>query len=87
MFFKTSAWIDEAAFERRAALPQPSVAHFSKRYMGQLVRLSYLAPDIIAAIANGTQPVDLTGRKIMRQNNIPLDWPSQRAMFGFAAKG
>ena len=65
---------------------QPSVAHFSKRYMGQLVRLSYLAPDIIAAIVHGIHPVDVTGRKIMRQNNIPLDWPSQRAMFGFTAK-
>lgn len=65
-------------------IPQPMVAHYSKRYMYQLVRLSYLAPDIIAAIINGTQPPELTGRQIMRKNNIPLDWDSQRVMFGFA---
>ncbi len=64
--------------------PQPMVGHYSKRYMHQLVRLSYLAPDIISAIINGTQPAGLTGRKIMRQNNIPLDWAGQRSMFGFA---
>jgi len=62
---------------------QPMVEHYSRRYLHQLVRLSYLAPDIISAIINGTQPPDLTGRKITRQNNIPLDWASQRSMFGF----
>lgn len=63
--------------------PQPMVEHYSRRYLQQLVRLSYLAPDIISAIVNGTQPPDLTGRKITRQNNIPLDWAGQRSMFGF----
>ncbi len=65
-------------------IPQPMVAHYSTRHLNQLVRLSYLAPDIITAIINGTQPPKLTGRQIMRKNNIPLDWPSQRIMFGFA---
>ncbi len=64
--------------------PQPMVASYSRRYLHQLVRLSYLAPDIIMAILNGTQPPDLTGRRIMRQNAIPLDWADQRRMFGFA---
>jgi len=49
------------------------VEHYSKRYRYQLVRLSYLAPDIIAAIINGTLPPERTGRQIMRKNNIPLD--------------
>jgi site-specific DNA recombinase len=65
-------------------IPQLMVAHYSTRYLNQLVRLSYLAPDIIAAIINGTQPPELTGGQIMRKNNIPLDWASQQIMFGFA---
>ncbi|ATW02515.1 hypothetical protein CHN51_02495 [Sphingorhabdus sp. YGSMI21] len=60
------------------------VSDYSKRHINQLIRLSYLAPDIIAAIINGTQPPQLTGRQIMRKNNIPLDWASQRIMFRFA---
>lgn len=64
--------------------PNPALSDYSRRYLGQLVRISWLAPDIIAAIMDGTQPVDLTGRKLTRANAIPLDWPSQRKMFGFA---
>ena len=62
----------------------PALANYGRRYLGQLVRISWLAPDIIGAIMDGTQPVDLTGRKLTRANAIPLDWPSQRKMFGFA---
>lgn len=62
----------------------PALANYSRRYLGQLVRISWLAPDIIASIMDGTQPVDLNGRKLTRANAIPLDWPSQRKMFGFA---
>lgn len=50
------------------------VSHYKQRHLQQLVRLSFLAPDIISAIVDGTQPPDLTGRKIMRINKIPLDW-------------
>lgn len=64
--------------------PNLALSDYSRRYLGQLVRISWLAPDIIAAIMDGTQPVDLTGRKLTRANAIPLDWPSQRKMFGFA---
>lgn len=62
----------------------PALSDYSRRYLGQLVRISWLAPDIIAAIMDGTHPVDLSGRKLTRANAIPLDWPSQRKMFGFA---
>jgi site-specific DNA recombinase len=62
----------------------PALSDYSGRYLGQLVRISWLAPDIIGSIMDGTQPVDLTGRKLTRANAIPLDWPSQRKMFGFA---
>lgn len=64
--------------------PNLALSDYSRRYLGQLVRISWLAPDIIAAIMDGTQPVDLTGRNLTRANAIPLDWPSQRKMFGFA---
>jgi len=64
--------------------PSPALSDYSHRYLGQLVRISWLAPDIIGAIMDGTQPVNLTGRKLTRANAIPLDWPSQRKMFGFA---
>ncbi len=66
-------------------IPSPMVNHYKQRHLQQLVRLSFMAPDIISAIVDGTQPPDLTGRKIMRINKIPLDWAGQREMLGFAS--
>ncbi len=49
----------------------------------RLVRINYLAPDIVAAILDGTQPSALT-RKHLLMSNIPTDWALQRRLFGFA---
>jgi site-specific DNA recombinase len=54
-----------------------------KTRFARLVRLNYLAPDITTSILDGTQPCDLTARKLM-QHDIPMDWTIQRKMFGFA---
>lgn len=48
----------------------------------RLVRLNYLAPDIITSILDGNQPGDLTRRRLM-QADIPMDWSLQRRMLGF----
>lgn len=64
--------------------PHPAVAHYGKRHFWQLLRISWLAPDIINAIVEGRQPSDLTGRRLLRATNIPLDWADQRRFFGFA---
>ena len=61
----------------------PLISHYSKRHLWQLLRISWLAPDIIAAIVEGTQPPDLTGRRLLRATEIPLDWKAQRAYFQF----
>lgn len=63
--------------------PDPLISHYSKRHLWQLLRISWLAPDIIAAIVGGTQPVTLTGRRLLRATDIPLEWKAQRAHFQF----
>lgn len=64
-------------------IPSPMLSDYSKRHLQQLTRLSYLAPDIISSIIDGTQPVDLTARKILRIGSLPLRWTEQRTMLGF----
>ena len=54
----------------------------SPGYFSRLIRLNYLAPDIVAAIADGRQPSSLD-RKTLASAHIPLDWAVQRRMFGF----
>lgn len=49
----------------------------SKRRILQLISLAFLAPDIVKAIIQGEQPVELTSEWLQR-NVIPHDWQEQR---------
>jgi site-specific DNA recombinase len=51
--------------------------------LGQHLRLSFLAPDIVEAILAGKQPKGLT-RKRLAAIDLPSDWHQQRTMLGFA---
>jgi len=59
-------------------------AGYSKEHLARMARLSFLAPDIVSAILDGTQPVELTTRRLLRATNIPLDWAEQRKFLGFS---
>jgi hypothetical protein len=48
--------------------------------------LGFLTPDILAAIANGFQPVGLTATKLLRDTRLPLVWSEPRKMPGFPAQ-
>jgi hypothetical protein len=63
--------------------PDPIVSNYSKRHLWQLLRVSWLAPDITAAIAEGRQPPILTGRRLLRAVDVPLSWQEQRRYLGF----
>ena len=78
--------VTHAALAQRHALTgtdDPIVSNYSKRHLWQLLRVSWLAPDIIAAITEGRQPPTLTGRRLLRAADIPLSWHEQRRYFGF----
>jgi DNA invertase Pin-like site-specific DNA recombinase len=78
--------ISHAQAAQRSALtgePDPIVSSYSKRHLWQLIRVSWLAPDIIAAIAEGRQPATLTGRRLLRAADVSLSWEEQRRYFGF----
>ena len=53
-------------------------------YAARLMRLNYLAPEIVVAILNGRQPACLTATKLMADTRLPLDWSAQRLALGFA---
>jgi len=53
-------------------------------YFRVLVRISFLAPDIVAAILEGRQPGTLTRHKLARMTDLPLEWDEQRRTLGFA---
>jgi site-specific DNA recombinase len=49
-----------------------------------LVRLTFLAPDIVTAILTGWYPRELTAAKLRADTRLPLDWAEQRTRLGFA---
>ena len=51
-------------------------------YVSRLIALAFLAPDIVAAVFSGTQPVELTVEALTKHGDLPLDWAEQRALLG-----
>jgi len=54
-------------------------------YFTRVLRLAYLAPDIVEAIVAGRQPSELTANRLVRIHDVPIDWPGQREHLGFPA--
>ena len=52
------------------------------RYVGRIMGLAFLAPDIVEAILDGHQPADLELERLMK--GIPVSWHEQRRVFGFS---
>jgi site-specific DNA recombinase len=53
-------------------------------YIYTLLRLPWLAPDIVTAIVNGRQPRPVNAKTLMRKaSRLPVDWTEQRALLGF----
>lgn len=55
-------------------------------YAARLIRLTYLAPDIVDGILAGRQPPELTARTLMNDTRLPLGWAEQREALGFAPR-
>jgi hypothetical protein len=51
----------------------------NETYVGRVLRLTLLAPDIVEAIVNGRQPAGLHLDGLTRR--FPVTWPDQRAEF------
>ena len=69
--------------------PELSLNQLGKRegrcrtHLARLLRLSWISPKIVEAIAAGTQPKTLT-RRVLMSAPIPLAWDEQEREFGLA---
>jgi hypothetical protein len=50
------------------------------RYVGRLLRCAFLAPEVVEAILQGRQPLQLTLARLWK--NLPLDWAEQHEALG-----
>jgi hypothetical protein len=75
-------WIEELASGTARSVRDLARRH--GRDAGEVSRtlpLAFLAPDLIEAIVDGRQPIELTPRKLKRSTVLPR-WKEQRRVFG-----
>ncbi len=53
-------------------------------YFTRILRLSFLAPDVVKAILRDRQPLELTAKKLAGDTRLPIAWEEQRARLGIA---
>lgn len=77
-------WFDDLTSGRSPSIAViASKVNVSEGYIGNILPLAFLAPDIVDTIITGHHPVDLTAEKLVKHINLPLDWNEQRRVLGF----
>ena len=59
------------------------VEHLGATYVGRVLHVVHLAPDIVDAILDGRQPADLTAQRLLFSLPLPFAWADQREILGF----
>jgi site-specific DNA recombinase len=52
----------------------------SYRFVGKVIRLAFLAPEIVEAIAEGKQPPEFSTELLTKHTRLPLDWDDQKRL-------
>jgi hypothetical protein len=76
-------WFEQLASGRARSFAEIARAEgVTNRYVAHLVPLAFLAPDIVARILSGTQPVELTTEVLTKRIDLPLAWTEQETALG-----
>jgi site-specific DNA recombinase len=74
------AWFEELATGRARSLQVLAKRDgISRRYIRRLVGLAFLSPELVEAILQGRQPVELTATRLT-ELDLPLDWAEQHKL-------
>ena len=74
------AWFEELATGRARSLQVLAKREgISRRYIRRLVGLAFLSPELVEAILQGRQPVELTVTRLT-ERELPLDWTEQHKL-------
>jgi hypothetical protein len=74
------AWFEELATGRARSLQELAKRDgISRRYIRRLVGLAFLSPQLVEAILQGRQSVELTATRLT-ELDLPLDWIEQHEL-------
>jgi hypothetical protein len=83
LFADAHRWMEDLARGRVASVRE--LARQNDRDVGEVSRtlpLAFLAPDIVEAVLDGRQPINLTPRQLKRITGLPCRWHDQRRRLG-----
>lgn len=81
---RSHAWFHDLAAGRAMSIEGIAAREgLTEGYVRRLIRLAFLAPDIVEAILDGRQPAELTAASLTRRIDLPLDWRQQAQCTGF----
>jgi site-specific DNA recombinase len=74
------AWFEELATGRSRSLQELAAREgITRRYIRRLVNLAFLSPQLIEAVVQGRQPVELTATRLT-ELDLPLEWTEQHRL-------
>ena len=78
-------WFDDLVTGRVASMAEIGTREgLPKNYVSWLIRLAFLAPDIVEAIIQGNHPPELTAQTLItRRIDLPLQWQAQKTALEF----
>lgn len=57
-------------------------AGVTRSYFSRIMRLSFLAPEIVTTILHNRHPIDLNAKRLANDTRLPVAWNAQRALLG-----
>ena len=51
-----------------------------RSYFTRILRLSFLAPDIVKMILRDRHPIELSAKRLANEIRLPIEWDEQRAL-------
>jgi hypothetical protein len=54
----------------------------ARSYFTRILRLSFLAPDIVKVILRDRHPIELSAKRLANELRLPIAWDEQRALLG-----
>jgi len=74
-------WFQDLASGKAASLRDIAQQEgITEGYVGRLIRFAFLAPCMVEAILEGTQPADLTAARLIGRLSLPLNWTEQHQL-------
>ena len=77
-------WLNLITIGKVQSIKEIAIAeNLDQSHVTRMINKAFLAPDIIRAIMNGTQPANLTLKHLKQFRTLPNDWSAQRSLLGF----